>query len=72
MTIPKIEIRIIKIDKEISLNYRTEIIHIIRIHYKTVDVVHLNIKNKLTKYNQLKKLNQTLPVLITQKAQKNI
>ena len=38
-------------------------------HNKTIEVVHLNIKDKLTKYNQLKKLNQTPPVLITQKPQ---
>ena len=69
MTILKIEIRIIKMDKEIFLNHRTEIIHNIKIQNKTIEVVHLNIKDKLTKYNQLKKLNQTLPVLITQKPQ---
>ena len=59
MTIIRKEIQIIKIDKEVFLNHRTEIIHNIKIHNKTIKVVHLNIKDKLTKYNQLKKLNQT-------------
>ena len=67
VTILKLEIRNIIIDKEIFfVNHRTEIIHNIKIHTKTIEVVHQNIKVKLTKYNQLKKLNQTLPALITQ------
>ena len=47
------------------LNHRLEKIH----NNKTIEEVHLSNKNKLTKYNQLKKLNQTLPVMITQKPQ---
>ena len=70
VVILRIEIQIIKIDKESFLIHRTEIIQNIKIHNKTIEVVHLNIKDKLSKYNQLKKLNQTLPVLITQKPQK--
>ena len=66
VTILRIEIQIIKIDKEMFLNHRTEIIHNIKNHSKTIEV---NFKDKLTKYNQLKKLNQTLPFLITQKTQ---
>ena len=69
VTILKNEIQIIQVDKEIFLNHRTEIKHNIKTHNKSIEVVHLNIKDKLTKYNQLKKLNQTLPVLITQKPQ---
>ena len=65
----KTESQFIQIDKEIFLNHRTEIINNIRIHHKTIEVVHLKIKDKLTKYNQLKKLNKTLPILITQKPQ---
>ena len=65
----KKEIQFIKIDKKINLNRSTEIIYNIRFDNKTIEVVQLNIKDKLTKYNQLKKLNQTLPVLITQKPQ---
>ena len=65
----RIKIQIIKSDKEIFLKHRTEIIQNIKIDSKTVEVVHLNIKENLTKYNQLKKLNQTIPVLITQKTQ---
>ena len=67
VTILKIEIQFGQIDKEIFLNHHTETIHNIRILNKTIEVVHLNIKDKLTKYNPLKKLNQTLSVLITQK-----
>ena len=69
MTIPRTEMLIIQIDKEVIFNQRIEIIHDIKIHNKTIEVVHLNIKDKLTKYNQLKKRNQTLTVLITQKTQ---
>ena len=46
-----------KIDKEFFLNHRTEIIHNIRNHNKTLEVVHLNIKDKIAKYYLLKKLN---------------
>ena len=66
MTITRTEILTIQTDKEIILIHCLEIIHNIKYH-KTIEVAHLNIKDKLTKYNQLKKLNQTLPVLITRK-----
>ena len=69
VTIRRIGIQIIKIDNKNFLNHRTEIKHNIEIHSKTIEVVHLNIKDILTKYNQMKKRNQTLPVLITQKTQ---
>ena len=69
MTNLRIKIQIIKSDKEIFLKHRTEIIQNIKIDSKTIEVVNLNIKENLTKYNQLKKLNQTIPVLITQKTQ---
>ena len=60
VTITKTDTRIIKIDEEIFLNHRTEIIHNFKSHTKTIEVVHLNIKDKLTMYNQLNKHNQTL------------
>ena len=41
----RIEIQIIKIDKEVFLNHRTEIIHNIKTLNKTIEVVHLNIKD---------------------------
>ena len=69
VTILRIEIKIIKINKEIFLNHCTEKTHDIKIHSKTIEVVHPYLKDKLTKYNQLKQLNQTLAVLITQKSQ---
>ena len=55
-----------QIDKESILNHRTEIIHKTKNHNKTIGVVHLNIKDKLAKCNQL---NQTLPVLKTKNTQ---
>ena len=69
VTILKIEIQLDQIDKVIFLNHHTETIHNIRIHNKTIEIVQLNIKEELTKYNQLRKLNQTFSVLITQKPQ---
>ena len=67
--IPRTEVLTIQIDKEFILSHQIEIIHNTKIHNKTIEVAHLNIKDKLTRYNQLKKLNQTLPVLITRKNQ---
>ena len=69
VTLLKIKFQIIQIDEEIFLNHRTESIHKIRVHNESIEVVHLNINDKLNKYNQLKKLNMTLPVLRTQKPQ---
>ena len=57
---------------QIAKNHRTEIVHNIRTHNKTIELVHLNVKDNLTNYIKLKKLNQTLPVLITQKPQNYI
>ena len=51
MTFPGIEIIVIQIDRGINLSHHTEIIHKIKIHDKTIEVVHLNIKDKLIKYN---------------------
>ena len=67
----RIEIQVIEIDKGIFLNHPKEILHNIKNHNKTIEVVHLSIKDKLTKYDQLRKLNQNLPVLITQKPKNN-
>ena len=69
MTIFRKEILIDQIDKEIILIHRIEIMHNIETHNKTIEEVHLSTKEKLTRYNQLRKLNQTLPVLITQRTQ---
>ena len=69
VTMLKIDIQVIQVDQEIFLNHRTELTHNIRTHNRAIEVVLLNIKDKLTKNNQLKKLNHTLPVLITQKPQ---
>ena len=49
----RIDFQINKNDKKLFLNHRN-----IKIQNKTNEVVHLNIKNKLTKYHQLKKHNQ--------------
>ena len=67
VTNPRTEILIFQIDKEIFRSHHTGIIHNIKIHNEAIEVVHSNIKDKSTRYNQLKKLNQTLPILITQK-----
>ena len=66
LTFPRTEIVIIKIDKIKLLSHRIKTIHNINSHNKSIKVAHLNIKDKSTKYNQLKKPNQTLPVLIIQ------
>ena len=68
VTIPRTEFLIIQIDKENILSHRIEILHNINIHNKTIEVAHLNIKETSTRYNQLKKPNQTLSVLIPQKS----
>ena len=68
--IHKIEIQIITINKETTLNHRIEITHVIKILNKNIQVIHQNIKVKSIRYKQLKKLNQTPPpFLIIQKAQ---
>ena len=72
VTILRRETHMIKTDKAIFLNHGTEIAHNIKIHNIIIEVVHPNIKDKLIKYNQLKKLIQILPVLITQKTQSYI
>ena len=69
VTVLRTEIKIIKMDEENFLNHCTEKTHNIKLHSKTIEVVHPYLKDKLTKYNQLKQLNQTLPLLITQKSQ---
>ena len=68
-TIHKTEIQIITTDKETSLSHYIKTIHVIKIHNKNVEVVHLNIKGKSIKYKQLETLNQTPLLLIKQKAQ---
>ena len=65
----EIEFLIIKTDRETILNHHTGKIHNIRNHIKTINVIHLNIKDKSIRYNQLKKINQTRPVLTTQEIQ---
>ena len=66
VTIPEIEILLIQIDRDIIFSLHREIIYNIKIHNKTIEVVHLNFKDKLIRYRQ-KKLNQTLPVLTKKK-----
>ena len=68
-TINRTEIQVITTDKETTLNHHIGITHVIKIHKKIIEVVHLNIKGKSIKYKPLKKLNQTPLVLITPKAQ---
>ena len=67
--IHRTEIQVITIDKETTLSHHIGITHVIKIHKKIIEVVHLNIKGKLIKYKQLKKLSQTPLVLIITKAQ---
>ena len=67
-TIHRTEIQ--RTDKEFTLNHRIGITHVIKVHYKIIEVVHLNIKGKSSKYKQLKKPNQTPLALIIPKAQK--
>ena len=68
-TINRTEMQAITKDKGTTLNHHIGITHVIKIHHKIIGVVHLNIKDKLIKYNQLKKLNHTSLVLKTTKAQ---
>ena len=64
-----IEIQIITIDKETTLNHHIGTTHVIQTLNKNIEVLHQNIKNKWIKYKQLKKFNPTLLLLIIQKAQ---
>ena len=69
VTIPGTEILTIQFDKEIIFSHRIKMIHNIKIHNKTIEVAHLNIKDKLTRCNQLKNFIQTLLLLTTHKTQ---
>ena len=64
--IHKIDIQVIIIVIEIIPNHHTEIITIIIILTIATEVVHLNIKDILIKYNQIQKQHQTPQVLMTQ------
>ena len=68
-TIHRTGIEVITTDKETTLNHHIGIKHVIKIHNKIIEVVHLNIKGKSIKYKQLKKPNQTPSVLIITTAQ---
>ena len=57
--IHRTKIRVIKTDKETTLNHHIGITHVLKIYNKNIEVVHLNIKCKSIEYQQLKKLNQT-------------
>ena len=65
-TIHKIDIQVIIIVREIIPNHHTEIITIIIILTIATEVVHLNIKDILIKYNQIQKQYQTPQVMMTQ------
>ena len=65
-TIHKIDIQVIIIVIEIIPNHHTEIITIIIILTIATEVVHLNIKDILIKYNQIQKQHQIPQVLMTQ------
>ena len=65
-TIHKIDIQVIIIVIEIIPNHHTEIITIITILTIATEVVHLNIKDILIKYNQIQKQHRTPQVLMTQ------
>ena len=65
--VPIMKILITQIDKEVFLSHYIQIKHNTKNHNKAIEVAHLNIKVKSTKYNHLKKPNHTLPVLTTQK-----
>ena len=64
--IHKIEIQVIIINIETIPNHHIGIISIIIILNIDTEVVHQNIKDKLIKYNQMKKQHQTPQVLTTQ------
>ena len=57
--IHRTEIQVKTTDKETTLNHHIGIKHVIKDHTKIIEVIHLNIKGKVIKYKQLKKLNQT-------------
>ena len=63
----KIGIQFIAVNKEIILNLLIEIIIAIPIPNTNIEATHRNIKDKLIKYNHLKKQLQTLLVSKTQK-----
>ena len=65
----KKEIQTLTIDKEDTHNHPIEITHVIQILNENIEVIHQNTKDKSIRYKLLKKLNQTPPVLISQKAQ---
>ena len=69
MTALGFEIISVQIDREIILSHHTQKTLNIKFHNKTVEAVHQNLKVKIIKYNQLKKINQTLLVVTTQKKQ---
>ena len=56
-TIRRTEIQIIITDKETILNHHIEITHVIRIHNKIIEVVHLNIRGK----NQVQTTEENQP-----------
>ena len=64
--IHKIDIQVIIVVIEIIPNHHIEIITIIIILTIATEVVHLNIKDILIKYNQIQKQHQTPQVLMTQ------
>ena len=64
--IHKIDIQVIIVVIEIIPNHHTGIITIIIILIIATEVVHLNIKEILIKYNQIQKQHQTPQVLMTQ------
>ena len=64
--IHKIEIQVIIIDIEIILNHHIEKITIMIILNIDTEIVHQNIRDKLIKYNQMKKQHQTPQELMTQ------
>ena len=64
--IHKIDFQVIIIVIEIIPNHHTGIITIIIILIIATEVVHLNIKDILIKYNLIQKQHQTLQVLMTQ------
>ena len=45
-TIHRTEIQAITIDKGMTLNHHIQITHVIKIHHKTIRVLHLNIKDE--------------------------
>ena len=69
VTFHRTVIQVITTDKETTLNHHIGITHVIKIHNKVIEVLHLNIKGESIKYKQLKKLKQTLLVLIIPEAQ---